>query len=116
VVSHGGYNTVMAAMTNGIPMYCIPMGADQPYNAGRLLAAGAGLSSPIYEGPPVAGPPPFTTPTPEQVRDAVRALLTDPGFRAGAGRVKAEIEALPPVAAAAAHIESRMREASAISA
>jgi UDP:flavonoid glycosyltransferase YjiC (YdhE family) len=116
VVSHGGYNTVMAAMSNGIPMFCIPMGADQPYNAGRLLAAGAGLSSPIYEGPPVAGPPPFTPPAPEQVRDAVRMLLEDPGFRAGAGRVRAEIEALPPVAAAAAHIEARMRQASAISA
>jgi hypothetical protein len=30
--------------------------------------------------------------------------------------VRAEIEALPPVAAAAAHIEARMRQASAISA
>ena len=114
VVCHGGYNSMMAAMSNGIPVYCIPMAADQPYNAARLLAAGAGLSSSIYSGPPAAGPPPFTPPSPDEVGGAVRQLLEDPRFRSGAIRVRAEIEALPPVAAAAQQIESRMREASAV--
>jgi UDP:flavonoid glycosyltransferase YjiC (YdhE family) len=86
------------------------MAADQPYNAGRVLAAGAGLSARIYEGAPTAGPPPFNPPSAEEVRDAVLRLLEDPRFRAGAARVRAEIEALPPVSSAALHIEARVRE------
>ncbi|MDQ6748256.1 MAG: hypothetical protein M3010_09165, partial [Candidatus Dormibacteraeota bacterium] len=56
VVSHAGYNTTMEAMTNGIPMYCLPMAADQPANAERLVAAGAGLAAPAPEAPPQPGP------------------------------------------------------------
>jgi UDP:flavonoid glycosyltransferase YjiC (YdhE family) len=116
VVSHAGYNTAIGALAHGVPMYCIPMGADQPYNAGKVVAAGAGLSAKIYEGPPVAGPPPFTPPAPNEVRDAVRRLLEEPTFRAGAAHVRAEIEAMPPVGAAAAHIEARMAEVVSLSA
>jgi UDP:flavonoid glycosyltransferase YjiC (YdhE family) len=92
------------------------MAADQPYNAGRVVAAGAGLSAQIYEGPPTAGPPPFDPPSTEEVRDAVLTLLEDPRFRAGAARVRGEIEALPPVSSAARHIEARVQEVVAVNA
>ncbi|GAC1583186.1 MAG: glycosyltransferase [Candidatus Dormibacteria bacterium] len=114
VVSHAGYNTVMSALSHGIPMYCVPMGADQPYNAERLVAAGAGLSAPVPDAPPQPGPPAFTPPEPAAIRDAVRTLLEDPQYRAGAARIKGQIEAMPPVSAAAEEIERRMAEVGAI--
>ena len=43
IISHGGVNTVMTALSHGIPLLCIPLGADQPDNAQRCVDAGAGL-------------------------------------------------------------------------
>ncbi len=43
IISHGGVNTVMTALSRGIPLLCIPLGADQPDNAQRCVDAGAGL-------------------------------------------------------------------------
>ena len=43
VVNHGGYNTVSAALGAGVPLYLLPMGADQPYNTERCITAGAAL-------------------------------------------------------------------------
>ena len=43
IVSHGGVNTVLTALSDGIPLLCIPLGADQPDNAQRCVDAGAGL-------------------------------------------------------------------------
>ncbi len=43
IISHGGVNTVLTALSEGIPLLCIPLGADQPDNAQRCVDAGAGL-------------------------------------------------------------------------
>ena len=43
IISHGGVNTVLNALSQGIPLLCIPLGADQPDNAQRCVDAGAGL-------------------------------------------------------------------------
>ena len=43
IISHGGVNTVLTALSQGIPLLCIPLGADQPDNAQRCVDAGAGL-------------------------------------------------------------------------
>ena len=43
VISHGGVNTVLTALSDGIPLLCIPLGADQPDNAQRCVDAGVGL-------------------------------------------------------------------------
>ncbi len=43
VVNHGGYGTVSAALGAGLPLFLLPMGADQPYNAERCITAGAAL-------------------------------------------------------------------------
>ena len=43
VISHAGVNTVLTALSDGIPLLCIPLGADQPDNAQRCVDAGAGL-------------------------------------------------------------------------
>ena len=43
IISHGGVNTVLSALSRGIPLLCIPFGADQPDNVQRCVDAGAGL-------------------------------------------------------------------------
>jgi MGT family glycosyltransferase len=43
VVTHAGMGTVMAAFACGVPMVCLPFGRDQPLNAERVEALGAGL-------------------------------------------------------------------------
>lgn len=44
IVHHGGTGTVLAALEAGIPQVILPQGADQPYNAELLVAAGAARS------------------------------------------------------------------------
>ena len=43
VITHAGWQTVNAALADGVPLLCIPDGRDQPDNAARVLAVGAGL-------------------------------------------------------------------------
>ena len=40
VVSHAGSGSVIGALTHGLPMVLLPMGADQPLNAARAEALG----------------------------------------------------------------------------
>jgi UDP:flavonoid glycosyltransferase YjiC (YdhE family) len=43
VVTHAGWQTVNAALADGVPLVCIPGGRDQPDNAVRVVLAGAGV-------------------------------------------------------------------------
>jgi hypothetical protein len=43
VVAHGGSGTVIGALSHGVPVVLLPMGADQPDNAARCAALGVGL-------------------------------------------------------------------------
>lgn len=43
VVTHAGHGTVMAALTHGVPLVCVPVGRDQHDNAARVVAVGAGV-------------------------------------------------------------------------
>ena len=112
VVNHGGYNTVSAALGAGVPLFLLPMGADQPYNTERCITAGAalGVIQPQPAGPPSAGPPPFTPPDPAVIRDGIRRLLDEPAFRKAARAIAAEIAALPPAAYAAERLEEAVLE------
>jgi len=112
VVNHGGYNTVSAALGSGVPLFLLPMGADQPYNTERCITAGAALGVIQDEppGPPTAGPPPFTPPDPAVIREGTRRLLEEPGFRAAARAIATEIAAMPPAAYAAERLEQAVAE------
>jgi hypothetical protein len=112
VVNHGGYNTVSAALGAGLPLFLIPMGADQPYNTERCISAGAalGVIQPQPPGPPTAAPPPFTPPDPALIRDGTRRLLDEPAFREAARSIAAEIAAMPPAAYAAERLEEALLE------
>jgi MGT family glycosyltransferase len=42
-ISHAGWQTVNAALADGVPLVCVPDGRDQPDNAARVVVAGAGV-------------------------------------------------------------------------
>jgi len=109
-VSHGGYGTVSAALGAGLPLFLLPMGADQPYNTERCITAGAalGVIPDQPPGPPTSEPPPFTAPDPQVIRDGTRRLLDEPAFRDAARAIAAEIAALPPADHAAMRLEQAM--------
>jgi UDP:flavonoid glycosyltransferase YjiC (YdhE family) len=112
VVCHGGYNTVSAALRAGLPLFLLPMGADQPYNTERCITAGAalGVIQPQPPGPPTAAPPPFTPPDPAVIRDGTRRLLDEPAFGRAARAIAAEIAALPSADYAAKRLEEAVLE------
>lgn len=93
VLCHAPYTTLIAALCGAVPMVCLPLAADQLYNAFRVAACGAGLRL-DWRGL-----------TPDAVRGAVRCVLEEEVFRQNARRLRREIEALPPVEAGVEHLE-----------
>ncbi|WP_432983057.1 glycosyltransferase [Dactylosporangium sp. CA-233914] len=93
VVAAGGAGTVLAAMSHGIPMVLCPKGAEKPMNAQRVAAAGAGI---VVDDPARAG-------------SAVRAVLTDVSYRAGAQRVGEQIRHTPHAGRVWSALRDRLR-------
>ena len=83
-VSHGGSGALLGAVGAGVPMLAIPQGADQFVNAERIVATGMGRRLLPAELEPAA------------VRDAVRALVEDPGYREAARAIQAGLATMPP--------------------
>ena len=83
VVSHAGSGSVIGALTHGLPMVLLPMGADQPLNAARAEALGVAQVLDALEA------------TPAEIERAARAVLAEPGYRRQAGLIRDEIRALP---------------------
>ena len=42
VITHGGMSTITTALAAGVTLVCIPQGREQPINAARVAASGAG--------------------------------------------------------------------------
>ncbi|WP_236792464.1 glycosyltransferase [Amycolatopsis sp. GM8] len=91
VVSHGGSGSVLGALAHGVPSVLLPMGADQPHNARRVAALGAGLA---------LDP---TTVTPADIRAAVTEVI---GCRQAAAWIRDENNALPGPEATVPLLES----------
>jgi len=83
VVTHGGFGTVLSALSYGLPLVIIPISADQPRNARRCTALGVGRALDPTEV------------TPETVREAVRAVLHEPSYSVHAQRLREEMATLP---------------------
>jgi UDP:flavonoid glycosyltransferase YjiC (YdhE family) len=64
LVTHAGHGTVMAGLSHGVPLLCLPMGRDQPMIAARVAELGVGS---------VISPDAQTT----ELRKAVAAALGD---------------------------------------
>jgi MGT family glycosyltransferase len=88
IVSHGGSGTVTGSLAAGVPAVVVPFIADQFHNAQRVEALRAGVA---LEAEDIVRLP-----------DAVRALLAETAYREAAGRVAAEMQALPTVDTATA--------------
>jgi MGT family glycosyltransferase len=71
VVTHAGWQTVNAALADGVPLLCIPDGRDQPDNAARVVACGAGRR--VSKRDPL-----------RKLRSAIAAALDDPALKHGA--------------------------------
>jgi UDP:flavonoid glycosyltransferase YjiC (YdhE family) len=80
VVCHGGSGTAYGALAAGVPLVLTPYFADQFENSRRITAAGAGVT--VEAG---------------AVRDGVRSVLADGSYREAAGRIAAEMAAVPTV-------------------
>ena len=83
VVCHGGSGTTYGALAAGVPVVAVPMFADQFENARRVTAAGAGLTAGDGDAPAIAA--------------AVRRVLAEPSYARVAGRIAAEMAAVPSV-------------------
>jgi UDP:flavonoid glycosyltransferase YjiC (YdhE family) len=96
LLCHGGFNTVMGALSLGVPVVCVPLGADQYYNAHLCEERGVGI------GLERAG---LTT---AAVRDAVGQVLEEPSYQAQATRMRNEIRSLANVKAVSVVLEQML--------
>jgi UDP:flavonoid glycosyltransferase YjiC (YdhE family) len=107
VICHAGYGTLIASLTNGIPVCCLPIGADQGFSAQRCAELGLGVSLATHhtegERYPHLGPSDLDS---QLLREAVWRLLEEPGFRSAAAAVRAELEGMPGVEHAVALVEA----------
>ncbi len=91
---HGGHNSLLAALWHGLPVVILPLGAgDQQPTGEQCAALGLGV---LVEGAP---------PSAAQIRAAVRAILTEPGYRERARQFQREIQALPDLTEAVRKLE-----------
>lgn len=76
LITHAGSNTVLEALCRGVPMVALPRSADQLGMGSRVAYSGVGVRAS------------FGRSTPEEVRNLVRRVLTDPAFRHRAGQLQ----------------------------
>lgn len=81
LVHHGGWGSMVAALSTGTPSVVVPLGADQFVNAARIERTGAGLT--------------VDSTSLGSTGDAARKALDDPVYRLSAERLRSEIEAMP---------------------
>jgi UDP:flavonoid glycosyltransferase YjiC (YdhE family) len=106
LVTHGGAGTSLLAIAAGRPACFLPMHADQPILAKRLVDLGAGLIA--GSGPDDRRPFPAVdvgTLRPQDVRSAVRRLLTERSFELAMSRLGRRGRSLPPVPEAVSWLE-----------
>ena len=71
VITHAGWQTVNAALADGVPFVCIPDGRDQPDNAARVVLAHAGVRVSKKSSP-------------EKLRRVISRALADQSIKQGA--------------------------------
>ena len=87
-VSHAGLGSCAAGLAAGVPLVCTPIDRDQPLNAARVVALGAGVTT-----------------TPSGVAEAVRTVLADDSYGAAARAVAEQSRAEGGADAAIADLE-----------
>ncbi|MGO2519053.1 MAG: glycosyltransferase [Microbacterium sp.] len=74
VITHGGHGTVMKGLVAWLPLVIMPHGRDQPDNAVRIEARGAGVRISKNARPRI-------------IAEAVSTVLKDPAYRESARRL-----------------------------
>jgi UDP:flavonoid glycosyltransferase YjiC (YdhE family) len=74
VMTHAGWQTINAALSDGVPLVCVPDGRDQPDNAARVLACGAGVRV-------------RKNTSPRKLRRVIASALGDRALKRGAERM-----------------------------
>lgn len=97
VLCHGGSGSVLGALSAGLPLVVMPIGADQPENARAVAAVGAGIA--------------IDVPDPDTTSSALKTVLTDPAYRAAAQRISKEMAAHPSIEMAVDEMLRQVREA-----
>jgi UDP:flavonoid glycosyltransferase YjiC (YdhE family) len=80
-VTNGGFGGVQHALANGVPIVAAGTTEDKPEVANRVAYSGVGVNLRT------------SSPTPQQVREAVRGVLTSAQYRHAAGRVQVDLKA-----------------------
>jgi UDP:flavonoid glycosyltransferase YjiC (YdhE family) len=80
VVTHAGLGSICAALSHGLPLVCIPLDRDQPHNAERVVAVGAGVSL-------------SREASPDELWSALDRVLADDRYRAAAAPFAREYDA-----------------------
>jgi MGT family glycosyltransferase len=78
VITHAGWQTVNAALADGVPLVCIPDGRDQPDNAARVVVAHAGVKVSKHSSP-------------QRIRTAIRRAVEDQSIKQNAQEMAAAL-------------------------
>jgi UDP:flavonoid glycosyltransferase YjiC (YdhE family) len=93
LVTQCGHGATLAALRYGVPMVCVPVFADQPDIAARVVHHGAGVAL-------------STLSTPEEFRNAIEAVAREPQFRKAAQALAARLRDEDGATKAANEIEA----------
>ena len=78
-ITHAGLNTVLDALSLGVPIVAVPVTNEQPGIAARVAWSGAGVALPPKRA------------TPAEIRSAVLRVLGEPSYRQAAERLRESI-------------------------
>jgi MGT family glycosyltransferase len=78
-ITHAGLNTVLDALSTGVPMVAIPVTNEQPGIAARMAATGAGEMIPLKKA------------TTDRIRTLVAKVMSEPAYRTASIRVRDSI-------------------------
>jgi UDP:flavonoid glycosyltransferase YjiC (YdhE family) len=98
VVTHAGAGTTIGSLIRGVPLVCLPQGADQFHHARRVEELGVGVSLTPSEQ------------SPEAITAAANEVIQDVRFRDRGAEVRAETARLPGVETAATLLERTSTE------
>jgi UDP:flavonoid glycosyltransferase YjiC (YdhE family) len=98
VITHAGLSSITASLAAGVPLVCIPQGREQPINAARVAASGAGRTI-------------ASEATAAEIADAIGAALDDEPARVAARDFAVKIAALGSGERATDEVERLVRPA-----
>jgi MGT family glycosyltransferase len=79
VITHAGHGTIMRALSQGLPLICLPMGRDQNDNAIKVQHHGCGIVLSAKAGP-------------DKILAAIQKILADDSFKQATTSFQKEIQ------------------------